>query len=69
MAHWDEEKFNTRTPDPTIMCATCKNKMKAVEQSGKVYERYTFGKCDAYDRKPHDVLWEGAPCMMYEREV
>ncbi len=68
---WEEEMFAPITPKDDIHCKTCKFKRPSVKIGDEIVERHTFAICKIYDddeRKPNDVLWEGAECEYYEPE-
>nr|WP_308742095.1 hypothetical protein [uncultured Anaerocolumna sp.] len=62
-----EERWSAVQVDPNkIKCKTCKFK-----NGGMRYPHYTKGSCEMYpspSTKPHDVLFEGADCVFYEKE-
>ena len=56
-----EEVFNMATPK-AAECKTCVYALKAVEFDGVTYERYAYGTCAKYARKPNSILWYGEKC-------
>ena len=68
MAKWDNENFNTEVPPNDIMCATCKHKLKPIVIGDFKQERYNYGMCDKYTRKPEEILWNHGLCPLFEKE-
>lgn len=68
MTHWDDEQFKTQTPPKSILCTTCKYRLKPVEVAGYKIDRSGYAMCDKYKAKPNDVVWGRTPCPLYEKE-
>lgn len=54
----------------TIKCKDCKNRDKSIVKIGSniKYVGITRCKCDKYDAKPLDILFNNADCEYYEKE-
>lgn len=64
-----EEKLSFQFPDDNIVCKVCAHKLKDAHFNNAVVKRHTFGKCEVYDVKPKEVLWEHAMCPNFEAET
>lgn len=64
-----EEKLAFQFPDDNIVCKVCVHKLEDVHFNNAVIKRHTFGKCEVYDVKPKEVLWEHAMCPSFEAET
>lgn len=69
---WEEEVWKTVTPPDDIFCKTCIFRLQPVVVGGDTFERHTYASCRIYESpnmKPRDVLWDGAECEYYEKEI
>lgn len=67
---WSEERFATITPDKEkVACKNCMFRLSDAKLSdGSIVEQYTKGRCDIYESKPSEILFENTACEYYERE-
>lgn len=63
-----EEIMRTISPSKNIQCKDCVHRLRPIEFMGKKRERYTYGTCNAFERKPPGVLWKGESCELYKKE-
>ena len=65
---WEEEIWTVQHPN-AVACATCKFRA-TVAGDGTQLDRASTDTCEMYEdpeRKPNDVLWDGAECEFYEK--
>lgn len=65
---WEKEIWTAQSPK-AIACETCKFRA-TVAGDGTPLDRASTDTCELYEdpeRKPHDVLWDGAECEFYEK--
>jgi hypothetical protein len=65
MEKHEREVWGVTHPSKDIVCKTCKYKLKESKLLG---ERYTYGKCDIYEDKPNEILFDNAKCEFYQQE-
>lgn len=59
------------SPD-NIQCKSCFFRLPAITVDGRPVERHSVPYCKLYEppeTKPHEVLWDAAPCDYYEKET
>lgn len=57
-----------RTEQPTAKaCKNCLYALKSIKVGKTTIERYGHIKCDQYASKPHEVLWDGADCPLFQK--
>lgn len=64
----DAGAMHIPTPLDDICCKTCMFKLSPILLGGEMTPRHNWGHCQLLDDKPHEVLYEGAECIFYEKE-
>ena len=66
---WESEMWTGQEPNP-VACESCI--FRPTVFRGTQLDRANTDTCGIFeepDRKPHDVLWDGAECEFYEKAL
>lgn len=64
----DSEVAEAPTPPDNICCKTCVFQLPPISIGGQLTSRCNWGQCTIVNKKPFEVLYEGAQCEFYEKE-